>query len=265
MPPVDPVKLRQAVLDWLRTHPVGSLSYEYESPLWKFLMEKKLGLDHPDAKPVVVVMADLVREGIVVPGVTRGNQYNAWTFPNYFVSPYGEKVLANQDFEPHDPDGYLARLRREVTDPDPVALAYLAESIEGFRSLRLLSAAVMLGGAAERAFLETVESLKAPLGGDFPKSVDRAFWISEKRDILVKTLAALDPLPGDLADRVKFALNSGAEAIRFARNDVGHPKMVSMDRDAVHGYLVVFPTAYKVFRALLTHFNAPVKPLPVTP
>lgn len=62
---------------------------------------------------------------------------------------------------------------------------------------------------------------------------------------------------------MRFALNGAIEAIRFVRNDVGHPKSTTVDRDLVHGHLVMFPTCYKILRALIAHFKASLKSLPI--
>lgn len=261
----DAGKLRSALLEWLKRHP-GPDFFELHSngDLYKFLTaERGLVIAWPDVGAVRAAIHQLYYEGIIVPGRPGAKSGDAWALGHYFLSEHGGKVVNSTDYEPHDSEGYLARLRRDVATPDVVAVAYLSEALQGFRSRLHLSAAGMLGGAAERALLETIESLKAPLGAKFAKDVDHVFWVSQKRDVLSKALAVVGGLPKELEDRVKFALNGAIEAIRFVRNDVGHPKSTTMDRDLVHGHLVIFPTCYKTFRELLAHFGAPVKTLPV--
>ena len=69
------------------------------------------------------------------------------------LSADGERVARGGTWEPRDPDGYLDRIRREIPDLDDLVEPYLTEALQSFNGRRYLATSVMLGVAAERAFL----------------------------------------------------------------------------------------------------------------
>lgn len=70
--------------------------------------------DNPDRATVIEVTWELVLEGIVFPTQPEQNH----TFIG--LTEYGRRVVSVVEPSPHDPDGYLAALRRRVPDIDPV-------------------------------------------------------------------------------------------------------------------------------------------------
>ena len=67
-------------------------------------------------------------------------------------------MLETKEYSPYDPEGYLARLKKEIPAIDPVILRYLEESLSCLRMNCLLAASVMIGLAAEKATLLLVEA-----------------------------------------------------------------------------------------------------------
>src|SRR5260221_653643 len=97
---------------------------------------------------------EFIIQGVVVPGVAGSPN-----LPFFQVTDYGRKVLQVGEYLPHDPTGYLERLRKAVNQPDDTVVAYVAESLRAFQRDVLIAATVMLGVAAERAFLLLCDSL----------------------------------------------------------------------------------------------------------
>lgn len=126
-------------------------------------------------------------EGILVPGppIKPGSygHANLLRFPIFHLTPYGETVLATTEYQPHDPDGYLQRLHADVPSVDPVIIRYLDECLTCFRRNLMLSAAVTLGCAAEKAVLLLIISFADTLTGPDKAAFQRetsTFIISRK-------------------------------------------------------------------------------------
>src|SRR5205823_2323209 len=75
------------------------------------------------------VFVQLFVEGILAPGMDSHNLSLPW----FHITSHGREVLASSEPQPYDPTGYLSRLRERVANPDPIVIAYLAESLETFR------------------------------------------------------------------------------------------------------------------------------------
>jgi len=56
----------------------------------------------------------LLTEGIVAPGMNSSNMNLPW----FHITAYGKRVLETSEPNPHDPTGYLDRLRSAVPQPD---------------------------------------------------------------------------------------------------------------------------------------------------
>ena len=82
------------------------------------------------------------------------------TFPNFSITSYGEKVLDANEIIPHDPDNYLAELKKTIPSLDPIVLFYVEESVQCFLKNNQIASSVMLGVAAEKVFYQLFESMK---------------------------------------------------------------------------------------------------------
>lgn len=261
--PVDRSKLRLAILEYLRKQPKGQFSCDMNARFGflQQLIQGGLPLDDSDIKAVFEVIHELYREGVLAPGNPLVNATQNWDFPNYFVTRHGESVLANRDYEPHDRDGYFGRLKAQVSNPDPVVLRYLDESVAGYLAQLPLAAAVMLGCASEKAFLDLIDTMRAHLKDPAQKAafvaeVDGARWIAQKHGVVKKFIPDKKQLPPDLAERLPLALDFVFAAIRLSRNDAGHPGGQFVERETVHGHLIVFPSYYVAIRGFEKHLKS---------
>ena len=74
------------------------------------------------------VFWELVIQGVLAPGYNTANP----NLPHFHRTEYGEKVLAEEKFIPHDPDGFLRQFQSELPNADATVTAYLAESLDCF-------------------------------------------------------------------------------------------------------------------------------------
>lgn len=256
MSEIDYGKLRSDFLEFLRSGEWDrQISVYYGQGVIKFLMDRGHTLDWPDVTPLKVVIHQLVVEGVLIPGVTNGASGNGWELPHCFVSPHGRKVLDNAEYEPHDPEGYLARLRKEVPGTDPVIEAYLVEALGCYRHRFHLASAVMLGAASEKAMLGLIATMKRGLKDQaFDKAIARARNIKEQHEALTKFLPDPKSLSGELAERLPQAVEFVFHTLRIARNDAGHPTGRFVQPGVVHGNLVLFPSYLRTLKDLDAHF-----------
>ena len=122
----------------------------------------------------------------------------------------------------------------------------MTECLRTFRIGCLLSSAVMIGCASEKALLLLLDAYVTALplteGKHFRKKIDGKF-IKTQYDEFIKMLQghlrAL--LPRDLDDGLVNTLLGVFEMIRSERNDAGHPTGKTPSRDIAFANISVFP------------------------
>jgi hypothetical protein len=201
----------------------------------------------------------LLVEGIVAPGKNSSNLKLPW----FHVTEYGHKVLAADPPHPHDPERYLGRIAARVPDFDPTVRSYLAESLATFGRGNLVSATVMLGIAAERAFLLLCESAADALANAAEEDQFRGllarFPMKPKLDwITVKfqeqSVRALAGFP----DNAQIAILAVYDLLRVQRNELGHPKEAppAVEREDVFSGLQVFARYYEIVEKIRVLLSA---------
>ncbi|QPS33524.1 hypothetical protein [Brevibacterium casei] len=198
----------------------------------------------------------LVGEGLVyLDTAGQGSGTDNW---QWRLSEDGRRVAKGGSWEPRDPDGYLDRVRREIPDLDELVELYLVEALRSFNGQCYLATSVMLGVAAERAFLVMAESYAAsgvPGAPAMEKELTRprgnyfALWTEFRKRIE----PVRSNLPDGLAD--SLTLDAIADLIRLTRNEVGHPTGRRIDEDTARVHLTIAPTYLRKMRALTVHFT----------
>ena len=127
-------------------------------------------------------------QGIVVIG--RDDQNAVW--PWYTITEWGKKVLEAGEVVPHDPVGYIERVRSENPNLDPVMEFYLQESLQCFLTGTYNACAVMLGVASEKLILNLVDAVASalptpPRQEKFKKAIQNR-QINRQWDELMKVL-----------------------------------------------------------------------------
>lgn len=177
----------------------------------------------------------LVGEGLIYLD-TAGQQSSTDNW-RWCLSADGRKVVKGGTWEPRDPEGYLARIRREVPDLDGLVELYLVEVLLSFNGRCYLATSVMLGVAAEIA-----KELAKPRGNYF------TLWTEFRKRIE----PIRQDLPNGLADAL--TLDAIADLIRTTRNEVGHPTGRRIDEDTARVHLTIAPVYLRKMQMLSALF-----------
>lgn len=162
----------------------------------------------------------LVGDGLVYLD-TAGQGSDNW---RWCLSRDGKRIAQGGTWEPRDPDGYLERIRREIPGLDELVELYLTEALQSFNGRAYLATSVMLGVAAERAFLVMAESYAASsMAGASAMARELGKARSTYFALWTEFRKRIEPvrheLPEGLAD--PLTLDAIADLIRQTRNEVG--------------------------------------------
>jgi hypothetical protein len=215
-------------------------------------------LDESEKWRVQELVWMLIIQGVLMPGA--GDGQSGWPFLQ--VTEYGKKCLAADRLLPHDPDGFLDEFRNQVPDADPVITEYLTEALQCFLRGLNRAAAVMLGGASEKAVLLLVEAYgnaisDSGLQQTFQGKIAKATTLLRKYEEFEKRFGqSANALPSALRENVASLLHGVFDLIRNSRNEAGHPATgVVVDRDVVYSHLRLFvPYAARIY-ALIRWFG----------
>ena len=245
----DPAAARQIIFDRLRTNKDWN-QLDYDGSYYSNFVEYQ-GTPDPGLLAFYVqeVFWQMVVEGILAPGLDPSNSNLPW----FHVTKYGKQVLQEGVANPHDPTGYLGRLKQRVVNPDATVVAYLTESLFSLRRGNLIASTVMLGIAAERVFLLLCESMEKALAS--PKeskkftAVIKRFTMKPKLDWIHAKIQSLQS-----SNRTGFPENATImvttmyDLLRTQRNELGHPQPTppKLSREDVFANLQIFPRYYEV-------------------
>lgn len=212
-------------------------------------------LQKEDENRVREIIWNLVIEQVLTIG-----GYHEDTWPHLSVTEYGKSVLSSQQPVPHDPDGYLGRIKREIPDLDSIIEAYLTEAIRTYNINQLLSSTITLGCASEKALLILIDTYVSTFNSEesssnFGKKI-RGRFIKIQFDEFNKSFSKhLGGLPADLRDRYTNTLLGVFEMIRHNRNSAGHPTGKAVDKDTLFANLQVFIVYCKYIYELKTYLE----------
>jgi hypothetical protein len=259
---VEYAQLRALVLDYLKEFPKGQLDVtDPNVGLRAFCHSCGHPVNDNDAETTQRIFHELYLERILITGASpRSSSYGAMGWPFYRVTEYGLKVLETQEYVPHDPEGYLARLKTAIPEVDEIILRYLEQALECYRRDLCLAAAVMVGCAAEKALLLLIETFGNALTDGNKKAKyekeTHGRMIGRKYEALWKRLQPLaNSLPDNLGDDLEVLLNQIFYLIRTTRNDAGHPTGKPVERETVFAELALFPKYCRRVYELIDHFQ----------
>lgn len=223
---------------------------------------KYIGDEHEGRKKLAIltneVLWEFIFQRIISPGVNEGNPH----LPFFHITDYGKKVLNEEEFQPHDPTGYLERFRRDIPEYDLTVESYLSESIHCFITSNLIASIVMLGVASERTFLLLCKSLHDSI--ENPKEQSKFEKILKRNAIKPKMDAVLNKIntiqsrsPKPLPDNVNIMLIAIFDFIRIQRNDLGHPQEIppKTSREEALVNLRIFPAYYKMVTQVIDYLS----------
>lgn len=155
------------------------------------------------------------------------NSNNA-VWPWLKLTDYGHSVVHSEMPMPHDPSGYIKRLKTDVPKVDNLIITYMVESLKAYRINLLLSSTIMLGCASEKALLLLIDSF---IGSYEDEAKRKTLYdkfankmIKRQFDELIRSLTTIkSDLPKEIEDGLNNVLFGIFEMIRNYRNDAGHP------------------------------------------
>jgi len=257
--------LRSHLLNYIR----GGISDQHAQisidSLRGFFKSKDIVVDADgnDWRTIQQILHEFYIEGIIIPGPIiqpRTTMSSAFLkFPSYHVTEYVERILKEAEYQPHDPDNYLQKIKKEIPTIDSVIIRYLEECLNCFRRNLLLSAAVTLGCASEKAILILIETFGPTLEGvnktAFEKETN-TFIISRKYNALWSRLEPIaSSLPNNLGYNLESIIHNTFDIIRSTRNDAGHPSGNTIEKETVHANLLLFPIFCRRIYQLINHFS----------
>src|SRR5579885_889668 len=102
-------QLRSVVFEYLLANPQGQINLMGGGTAFATLCGKHgIHFDDQTRSQLLQVFHELYLERVIVTGAGSGTM--AMTWPFYQLTEYGEKVIKDGEYTPHDPEGYLARL-----------------------------------------------------------------------------------------------------------------------------------------------------------
>jgi len=256
--------VRDAVLACIRSSRQAGDSTVSDAVAWA-----KAALKEMD--PVAVEQAaseivnDLYLSRIIIPGgkpkPNTVRSSNAYAWPCFHLTEHGEKVISETEYVPYDPSGYLGRLRSDIPGIDQDVVMYLDESLKCYGAGVLLSSAVMLGCASEKAMLQLIECFGQGITSDPIKrkqyEKDTEQWmVSQKYQGFMKHFRPVIPkLPKNLSQNIDVRLDQTFDLVRTTRNQAGHPTGTQIERGVIYGQLQIFPHYCKRVYELMDHFR----------
>ena len=215
-------------------------------------------LSEPEKSLIMEIVWSLIIQGMLIPGLNDSNQ--GWPFLR--LTAYGERCVQEDRILPHDPEGFMEDFRGEISNVDPTISEYLTESLQCYIHGLYRAAAVMLGGASEKAVLLLIESCANSISDPsarqrFESDIQRAQSIFRKYELFERQLTVVRPrMPRSLTENVDSLLRGVFDLIRSSRNDAGHPASgTPTDRDLVYSHLRLFTPYCKRIDDLIGWFS----------
>src|SRR5260221_13650136 len=132
-------EIRSAVIDYIRANPKGQLPSNLE--VFGSFQARGQHITEQDRETAREVFHELYLERVIISGAGANSVSHLMSWPFYAVTEYGKQVLGSPDYEPHDRDGYVRRLKDSIPAVDPDIIRYLDESLQCFQRGVLLASA----------------------------------------------------------------------------------------------------------------------------
>lgn len=205
--------------------------------------------DQNDVDMVHDIFWDLAGSGLVRPG-SRGRNPQDNSLPWLCITDYGLACVEEGKILPVDSEAFLEEM--DLASLDDVIRLYIEESVRAFSSRGYLAAAVMAGGALERAILIMTEKYLDKIPKTKQKSyqtdVLSAQKIKTRFDHFLKFIednGIKKTLPRATQETLDSLFPAIVNLIRITRNDVGHPTGREIERDEAEALIYLLKTAIK--------------------
>jgi len=197
------------------------------------------------------IIWEFILERVLAPGGDILNQ----NLPFIHLTEYGRTVVQHREIQPHDPDGYLSQLTKDIPNIDSEIIEYVTESLHGYQRGLMLSSAVMLGGASEKAFILLLEELTNALTDParrkrFTKLQQEMGTKSRFNKVKQELLTNRSKMPPDVKENLGTYLDGIFNVIRVTRNEAGHPTGKTPKRDITFVNLRLFLPYKKIYQLI---------------
>ena len=186
----------------------------------------------------------LINQNVISPGANGNYGIN---LPYFHVTEHGLKCLASREILPHDPDGFLARVK--TSGADQWEEFYIGEALKCYNSGAWNASIAMLGLAGEYLAEKLIEGLKdflrkneVALLSNYLSQLGNKKKISEKYAIYEKYLSKIqDKKKADGTHQypdlnsLKRLIDIPAKSVyatflRLTRNEVAHPSQLKVEK-----------------------------------
>jgi len=161
------------------------------------------------------------------------------------LTDIGKATAKDEQFNPDDPERYMAHLRSNIPEISDLVFTYANEAVGCYTHGYYLASAVMLGVASEAAFLEMAEASGPWLGSagtTLQKILDdpRQPYVRKFDEFRKRIEPLKDEIPDKLADGMSLTFSAVLDLLRIRRNDAGHPTGPSILREDQYISLQMF-------------------------
>lgn len=189
------------------------------------------------------VMWQLIIQNVITPGMNSSNPELPW----FRVTSYGEKVLAEERFSPHDPTGYLDEFGKvAISDVGEAARPYVEEALRCFNAGCHAAALLMVGVGAEAVFLQLCGVIEPALRSKTERNnFEKLQWVKAKHRWVIAKFEQLPKVQRkQLPESLDVTLTSLYELIRRQRNELGHPseKLPDIGRERAFVFIKMLPS-----------------------
>ena len=172
----------------------------------------------------------------------------------------GVASAKDEQFNPDDPEMYLARLESDVPGVSDLVLRYASEAVRSYTHECYLASAVMLGVASEAAFLEMAQACVKWLGSEgdkLQKALDdpRHPYVAKFDEFRKRIEPQKTVLPPELVNGMSLTFDSVLDLLRISRNEAGHPTGKDVSREDQYISLQMFARYLQRLYALRSFFQ----------
>jgi hypothetical protein len=210
------------------------------------------------APDVLDVCWSLVADGLVYVDFDQQSAPENW---KWRLTERGTRaVRADREYEPDDPEGYLALLEDRLSGLDAGVTVYASEALHAYGARCFLASSVMLGVASERAFQLLAEAFLGTLAGREAEGLNtilsnpRQTFVAKFREFRKRLEPRRSLLPEELSDNLALTLDGVLDLLRVARNESGHPSGRYIDGRDAYVNLQLFGRYMERLEALRQHF-----------
>lgn len=253
MKDIDPI-LELRVMEIIHKNAKHMSSRSNMQNFTRFIREEFPPDQKPEQQQIIQVIWSLVSRGLIYFDLSNPHSVH-WIIR---LTDVGTRSI-EQDITPDRPD-YINRLQKKVPDISETVITYATESVAAYQARCFSASAVMIGVAAEAAFLEMAFACCSWLSGKGGETLKKELenpsnYIRKFQEFRKRLEPEKNRLPPDLKDNMTLRLDAALELLRNYRNDAAHPSGATFDQDDARGLLEIFVSSMQTLYLLKKQFE----------